>query len=433
MRNRYLKYPLSIFTVGMDSQGLRRTLSLFDAFSIGINAIVGAGIFVVIGIAAGAAGPALILSIIISFVISTFTALSFVRLSKLITKEGGAYEFAHELLPAPLGFLTGWLWLFSNIIGGAAVAMGFAQYLSFFIPVGDYRFVAAAISLAVTLLNYYGVKGSALVGDAVNIVKMGILALFVIVGIFFIDLGNFTPFAPKGLGGAVTGAALFFFAFTGFGRIATVSEEVKNPQRTVPRAIILSLAVSSLIYVLVAFVALGLIGYSSLSVSSFPLAEAILRSGIWGIGYVITVGALVATFGVLLTSVLGVSRVAFAMSRNRDLPILFSRVHEKYRIPHYAVIFSGLIMVMLAGLSSFNLVINASSATALIYYALSNASAFRSKDVRSSNVIPFLGVISCLAILVFLSLNSLLLTLIIVCIGMIYYLAKRRWHTAGVE
>jgi len=409
----------------MDSQGLRRTLSLFDAFSIGINAIVGAGIFVVIGIAAGAAGPALMLSIVISFVISTFTALSFVRLSKAITKEGGAYEFAHELLPPPLGFLTGWLWLFSNIIGGAAVAMGFAQYLSFLIPVGDYRVVAAAISLVVTLLNYYGVKGSALVGDAVNIIKMGILALFVIVGIFFISLGNFAPFAPNGLGGALTGAALFFFAFTGFGRITTVSEEVKDPQRTVPQAIILSLTVSSLIYVMVAFVALGLIGYSSLSVSSFPLAEAIVKTGIWGIGYVITVGALVATFGVLLTSVLGVSRVAFAMSRNRDLPALFSRVHEKYRIPHYAVIFSGLIMVMLAGLSSFNLIINASSATALIYYALANASALRSKNVRFSNVVPFLGVVSCLAMLVFLSLNSLLLTLTIVCIGMIYYLAKR--------
>jgi len=191
--------------VVMDSQGLRRTLSLFDAFSIGINAIVGAGIFVVIGIAAGAAGPALMLSILISFIISTFTALSFMRLSKTITKEGGAYEFAHELLPPPMGFLTGWLWLFSNIIGGAAVAIGFAQYLSFLIPIGDYRVVAAAISLVVTLLNYYGVKGSALVGDVINIIKMGILVLFVIVGIFFINLGNFTPFAPNGLGGALSG------------------------------------------------------------------------------------------------------------------------------------------------------------------------------------------------------------------------------------
>jgi len=117
------------------------------------------------------------------------------------------------------------------------------------------------------------------------------------------------------------------------------------------------------------------------------------------------------------------------MSRTRDLPVLFSKVHEKYRIPHYAVIFSNFIMVMLTGLSSFSLVINASSATALIYYAIANASALRSKDVRSSNVIPFLGVVSCLAMLVFLSLDSLLLTLIIACVGVIYYLARRRQRT----
>jgi APA family basic amino acid/polyamine antiporter len=405
---------------------LRRSLGLFDAFSIGVNAIIGAGIFVVIGIAAGAAGPALIISVIIGFFISALTATSFIQLSKKIPREGGAYEFIHELMPPPIGFISGWLWVFSNTIAGAAVAIGFAQYLSFLIPTFDPRIYAVIVSVFFTVVNYYSVKASALLGNAINVLKLGILFFFIILGVFFVRVDNFLPFAPNGANGVLGGASLIFFAFTGFARITTVSEEVKNPEKTVPRATVLSLVVSAFIYLLVVIVAIGLVGAPPIAGSGSPLADAIAVTGFPVAVFAITIGALIATSGVLLTSVLGVSRVMYAMAKNGDLPSFLGKIHLKRGVPFYAILVSGALMTLLAATNDLALVVNVSNVSSLLYYALSNASAIRLKVNHKMTIISIMGVISCLVLLFFLTLQSLVLTFAIVTLGLGYYLTKRR-------
>jgi APA family basic amino acid/polyamine antiporter len=404
---------------------------LFDAFSIGVNAIIGAGIFVVIGIAAGVAGPALIISVVIGFFISAFTAMSFIQLSKKIPREGGAYEFVHELMPPPMGFIAGWLWVFSNTIAGAAVAIGFAQYLSFLIPAFDPRYYAIIVSIFFTIVNYYSIKASAILGNIINVIKLGILIFFIILGIFFVRMDNFLPFVPNGTYGVLGGASLIFFAFTGFARITTVSEEVVNPEKTVPRATILSLVVSALIYLLVVFVTIGLVGAPALAGSGSPLTDAIAVTGFPVAVIAITVGALVATSGVLLTSVLGVSRVMYAMAKNGDLPSFLAKIHLKRGVPFYAILVSGVIMTLLAASNDLVFVVNISNVSALLYYALSNASAVKLKLNRKMTVISIIGVLSCLLLLFFLTPQSLILTSIIVAFGLGYYLLKRRKHSSA--
>ena len=379
-----------------------------------------------IGIAVGAAGPALIVSVAIGFFISALTATSFIQLAKKIPREGGAYEFIHELMPAPIGFISGWLWVFSNTIAGAAVAISFAQYLSLLIPAFDPRIYAVIISVFFTIVNYYSAKASALVGNAINVLKLGILMFFVVLGIFFLRMDNFLPFAPNGAIGVLGGTSLIFFAFTGFARITTVSEEVMDPEKTVPRATFLALVVSAIIYLLVVFVAIGLVGASAIGGSGSPLADAIAVTGLPVAVFIITIGALIATSGVLLTSVLGVSRVMYAMAKNGDLPSFLGKIHLKRGVPFFAILVSGVLMTLLAASYDLALVVNISSVSALLYYALSNASAMKLRVNRKMTIISIMGVISCLALLFFLTLQSLVLTLAIVALGMGYYLAKRK-------
>ena len=253
--------------------GLKRTLGLFDALNIGIGAIIGGGIFIVTGIAAGLAGPALLFSLLIAAGISAFTALSFAELAAFIPKEGGGYEFAHELISPFAGFISGWLWLLSNVVVGAVVSLGFASYLSLFIPL-PVNLVAGSACLAITLINYLGARELGSANNALVVLKLLILAFFVAFGIGAVKPGNFSPFMTNGEVGVMKGAAIIFFAYSGFARITLISEEVKNPRKIIPLAIILALGISTVIYMLVSFTAIGLVGYEGLAVSGSPLADA---------------------------------------------------------------------------------------------------------------------------------------------------------------
>ena len=403
---------------------LYRALGLFDAISIGINAIIGAGIFVVIGIAAGMAGPGIVLSIIIAGFVSAFTALSFAELSKFIPKEGGGYEFAHELISPRVGFAAGWLWIVSNIVAGSAVALGFAHYFAVLLPFIPLNLVAIGICIMITLVNCFGIKQSAKLNNLLNVSKLAILALFIVLGLGYVNLAYFNDLTPNGYNGVLQGASLIFFAYAGFARITTVAEEVKNPRRTIPSSIILSLIISAVIYVLTSFVAVGLIGYLQLSSSASPLADAASMTGISGIPFLISIGAIIATLGVLLTSVLGVSRVSFAMARNGDLPRFLKEIHPKYNVPHYSVVISGLIMALISGFLNLGALVSMSNVASLLYYSITNISAIKLKkeDRLYSKFIPAIGLISCLMLITFLSIESILITVIVALAGMIYYI-----------
>jgi APA family basic amino acid/polyamine antiporter len=408
---------------------LKREIGLFSATTIGIGAVIGAGIFVVTGISAGLAGPSVILSILIAGIIAYFTAASFSKLSAYIPKEGGAYAFAYELISPTAGFFAGWMWILSYTFAGAAVALGFANYLAQIVPVVSVKIVAVALCLAFTLLNHVGIKESVIVNNILVLTKIIVLAFFIALGLFFINPTNFSPFfIPANGWGTLQATALIFFAYIGFARITTIAEEVKNPSRTIPKAIILTLIISIAFYSLAGFVAVGLVGYSALASSGSPLAEAIAVTGIPTAVFVVSVGAIVATASVLLTAILGVSRVAFAMARNRDLPGFLERIDEKRKTPYGAVWFSGLLMTAAVVLTpNLAQVVALSSFASLLYYSLANVAAMNlsTKTGKFSPLIPFIGLVSCLSLLVFLSLESWLIGIVTLALGAAYYYMRK--------
>ncbi len=402
---------------------LSAKLGLFDAFSIGLGAIIGAGIFVVTGVAAGVAGPGLMLSLIIAAVVSAFTAMSFAELARRVPKDGGGYEFAHEMISPLGGFISGWLWLSSNVITGAVVALGFASYLAIFIPL-PVNLIAAAACIVVTIVNYLGMKDSALLNDILVVFKVIVLAAFFVIGALFVKPSNFAPFLPKGTIGVMEGAALVFFAYAGFGRVAMVSEEVRDPQRTVPKAILLSLVISALIYFAVSFVAIGIIGTPALAGSGSPLADA-AASANSALANGIALAALAATLSVLLTTVLGMSRISYAMARNHDFPRALMAVHKKRGTPYVSILLLGSLMTIMALFSNLLLAAVLSNFASIIYYLLVNVSAFRMKEPLYSRAFPVLGMVTCLALLPFLGIQAWEYGAIILVVGIIAFYVLR--------
>ncbi len=406
---------------------MKRDIGLWSATAIGVGAIIGAGIFVVTGVAAGAAGPAIIVSMIITGIVAAFTALSFSELSAVLPREGGAYIFARELISPYVGFIAGWMWIFSNIFTGAAVSLGFAHYFGAVSPQLPTKFVAVAISLVFISLNYIGVRHSATLNNVLVSVKIAILIFFVALGVGYLNISHFTPFAPNGFSGVLEGSSLIFFAYAGFARIAIMAEEVKDPRHTIPRSLVLSLGISMVIYLLVSFVGIGLVGYVGLSRTGSPLAEAIHVTGSHYAVLLVSLGALVATASVLLTTILGVSRVTFAMARENDLPGLLSKIHSKYKTPYVAIWISGTLMIVAAVFADLNQVIAVSNFASLLYYSIANVAALRldRKVRRYHTLVPAVGLLSCLSLLVFLKLDAWLVGVIGLGLGTVYY---RRIH-----
>ena len=409
---------------------LRRTLGLWDATAINVGAIIGGGIFVVTGIVAGLAGSALIISILVAGAISLFTALSFAELTAWQPVEGSVYEYAHQLISPFAGFLTGWMWLLSNLFSGAAVSLGFAYYLTAAFPTLPTHIVAAITCIIFSALNFVGLKQSAKLNNILVLIKLAALSFFVLFGIFFVKTANFAPFTPLN-SGVFLGAYFIFFAYGGFARIAVVAEEVKDPKRTVPRAILLSLAISTAVYALVGTIAVGLVGSTNLANSNSPLIQAIgiTRSPI-AID-IISVGGLVATASVLLTSILGVSRMAFSMARRKDMPSAFEKLHSTCDTPYYAIWILGSIMALLVLFFNLTGVVVLSTFALLFYYSIANFTALRLKtqDRQYPRAISAVGLASCLALLAvifFVSTQSWILGVACLIIGTIFYVIKQR-------
>jgi basic amino acid/polyamine antiporter, APA family len=410
---------------------LRKTFGLFDAFNIGIGAIIGAGIFVVTGIGASLAGPALLLSLLISAGIAAFTALSFAELSIRIPKEGGGYEFAHELISPFAGFITGWLWLISNVVVGAVVSLGFAHYFALFfqIPV---HITAVIACVMITTINYLGAKDLEIVNNFLVVFKLFILISFIVFGIQAVNGENITSsFLPHGSIGVLQGAAFMFFAFAGFARITVIGEEVQDPKKTIPRAIILALVVSTIIYLLVSYTAIGLVGYQGLADSGSPLADAAQQEGN-AMMLLITLGALAATFSVLLTTLLGTSRVSFAMARNHDLPQFFAKIHPQRNVPSVAILIFGTVMTLFAAFTDLTSAVAISNFVSLFYYAIANYAALKIQNPSYPRIVPVIGLFSCILLLFFLTPAAWIIGSLSLVIGMVYYvrIAKGRQRSA---
>jgi APA family basic amino acid/polyamine antiporter len=400
---------------------LKKTISLLDATSIGIGAIVGAGIFVVLGVATGLAGSGVIFSIILAGAVAALTASSFVRLSMATQKEGGAYEFAYEFLSPFLAFLTGFLWIASNVVVGATVALGFSLYLSSLLPILPVVPMAVVACLVVTFLNYSSVRSSVSTNNALVAVKLLTLLFFALVGFLFFKAGSFSGIGNAPLGGVLSGAAIIFFAYGGFARVTVVSEEVRNAKQNVYKAIILALAASTAIYLVVTVAAIGLGGAGKSSASGAFLSSLMGSTGVPYAVLIVSLGALAATGSVLLTDVLGVSRVLFSMARNEDAPRTFSVVDPASGVPKNAVLAAGIASAALALIGNLALVASVSSFALLAYYAVTNYAAMKVKARTYERAISAAGLLSCFGLMAFLSHESLIVGIFLVLCGVAYY------------
>ncbi|MGC8745574.1 MAG: APC family permease [Candidatus Saccharicenans sp.] len=413
------------------SPELKPGLNLVSAAAISIGATIGAGIFAVTGIAAGEAGSALLLSLILAATCTLLTAISFIELISWKPAEGSIYYYSRELVSPFIGFLVGWIWIISTLFTGATVALSFSHYFRDVIPLSlKSNQIALIIIFLFTILNYIGLEESAFVNNLFVLLKILILIAFVVIGFFFIKPENFRPlsFSPPHI---FIAAAIIFFAYGGFARVAIIAEEIKNPRKTVPKAILLSLLISTVIYFLVTFVALGLAGAVRLSHSGAPLSTAIRQTGLKWTGLAVGLGGVLATASVLLTSILGVSRMGLAMSRQRDLPAAFQSIHPKFHTPAAGVVATGLVMALLAYFFDLSKVVSISSFSLLAYYSMANISALRLKNWSRSYpvIISWAGLIFCLAIgffLLFSQPSTLVISLICLLIGTILYLFRKK-------
>ncbi len=411
---------------------LKRVITLREALAINIGAIIGAGIFTISGLAAGIAGPSVILAILVGGIVSILTGLSFAELSHDNPKEGGNYEYARKILGNYAGFLTGIIFIVASIIGGAAVAISFGSYFVSLFGINlSVDVVAAALIIILSIVNYFGVKYSADLSVALTIIKIAVLAIFVLVGIFFIKPGNYVPFFPSGFGGLISSSAFIFFAYTGFARVTAIGEEVEDPKRTIPKAIIYSIIISAAIYALVMAVLIGIVPYSSIANSASPLEAAIQYATHNAIlVYVISVGALFATINVDLSMILGISRVTFAISRDDGLPRVFKRVN-RFGTPDMAIAFSGIIMLFAIFAINFKEIVSLSNSAALLSYTIANIAAIKLVSSRETGsglfrskyfiFLPIGGALSTLCLLAFLTGLSLIITLVLILLITAYY------------
>ena len=408
---------------------LKRSLSLLDATAISVGAIIGGGIFVVTGIVAGLAGSALVVSMVVAAVIAFFTALSFAELAAWQPVEGSVYEYTRQVISPFSGFLAGWMWMVANTFTGAAVSLGFAYYLMASFPGLPANVVAAVLCLVFTVLNFFGARESARLNTVLVVAKLLILVFFVVFGAVNADVANFAPFEPFNAG-VLYGAYFIFFAYTGFGRAAVVAEEVKDAKRNVPRALLLSLAVSTVIYVLVGIVAVGLVGSSGLAGSNSPLAEAISATGSPLAVQVVAFGGLLATASVLLTAILGVSRMAYSMARRRDLPQVLAKLNPKFYTPSYSIWAVGILMALLVLFFDLTGVVAVGTFGALFYYAFTNASALKLKTEKRKyhKLVPIIGLATCivlLAFVLFVATQAWIIGGVCLIMGAVYYTAKK--------
>jgi APA family basic amino acid/polyamine antiporter len=346
---------------------LRRAVGTLDLTALGIGAVIGTGIFVIIGEAIGDSGPAIVLSFLLAGITCMFSALSYSELAAAIPVSGSAYTYTYATLGELVAFIIGWDLILEYGVSIAAIAVGWGGYLNdllnslFSIELpkaianppgqegGQFNAPAVFLILSVTALLVIGIRESARTNTIMVFVKLAILAFFIVVGITGFDSSNFSPFAPHGFSGMVDAAALIFFAYIGFDAISTASEEVKDPGRSLPRAIIASLAICTGIYVLVAIVASGLLPYNELKGDTSPLSTALKAgTGISWSADLISFGALVAITSVTLTILYGQTRIFYSMCRDGLLPGFFAKIWERTKTPAAITILTGVLAATIA-------------------------------------------------------------------------------------
>ncbi|MFD7710988.1 APC family permease [Streptomyces sp. NPDC059786] len=404
---------------------MRRTLGVGDAVVIGLGAMLGAGIFAALGPAARAAGSGLLLGLAIAAVVAYCNAMSSARLAARYPVSGGTYVYGRERLGDFWGYLAGWCFVIGKTASCAAMALTVGVY----VWPGQAHAVAVAAVVVVTAVDYGGVQKSARLTRAIVTVVLAVLASVVVVclGSDAADAERLNVEVPAGAGGALQAAGLLFFAFAGYARIATLGEEVRDPARTIPRAVPSALGIALVVYAAVAVAALSVLGTDGLGRSAAPLADAVRAAGVPGLVPVVRAGAAVAALGSLLALLLGVSRTTLAMARDRHLPISLAVVQPRFQVPHRAELAVGLMVAVLAATVDVRGAIGFSSFGVLTYYAVANASAWTLDAARTARIVPAVGLLACTTLAFALPGTSVVLGAAVVLMGAGLYGVRVRW------
>lgn len=425
---------------------LNRTLGFWGATGIGIGAIIGTGIFVLIGVASGIAGPAVILSFIIAGFVALLTGLSTAELSSFIHESGGSYIYTTKAFGPFPGFVVGWMKSFDYIVGASAVSVGFAAYFTYFFNIpattGILIIVATVWPLVLMLLNIRGIQEASWTNNLLVALKILALLVFIVTGASALLAGgnyaNYHPFFPMGFSGVMSGAAIIFFAFIGFNTIAVMSEEIKDPEKNVPRAIIFAFAICTLIYIGVSVVAVGIVNWQLLGSSSAPLEFALktVTDNIFILEFV-AVSALFATTSVIMASIMGGSRALFAMARQGVLPDVLSTI-SRQGVPAFTILICGLVIsgIVVATGGNLDWLASIFNFGTLLTFFFINLSLIRLRRTmpdapRKFKVpiypwTPVFALISCIVLAFYLNVNAVMTACVFLAAGIaVYYLNKK--------
>lgn len=401
-------------------QPLVRWLNTFDASVIGLGSMIGAGVFAAFTPAAAAAGSGLVIGLAIAAFVAFCNATSSAQLAAAYPTSGGTYIYGRRRLGPWPGFVAGWGFVIGKAASAAAMAMTFAAYAA---PPQWERPIAIAAVVLLAAVNYHGVTRTARLTRI--LVVLVLAALVIAVGAIW---GSSTPDPANVLGdglfshgwyGILQSAGLLFFAFAGYARIATMGEEVRNPKRTIPRAIGIALGIAVVIYVVIAITLLATLGPDGVASTPTPLAVAVNMSAAPWVGPVVRAGAAIAALGALLALISGLGRTTLAMARERDLPHWLSAVHPRYKVPHRAEVALAAVICIIILFADLRGAIGFSSFGVLIYYLIANIAAFTqpAQDRRFPKALQVLGGAACIALVATLPLTAVALGLVMFAVG----------------
>ncbi|MGA4669136.1 APC family permease [Propionibacteriaceae bacterium Y1923] len=404
----------------MSQPTLARRLGLGDATVIGVGSMVGAGVFAVFVPAAQAAGAALLIGLLLAAVVAYCNATSSAQLAAVHPVAGGSYAYGRAELGPWWGFAAGWCFVIGKTASCAAMALTFAAYV---VPGGwAQRLVAVTAVLVLAAINYRGITRTALATRIIVAVVLAVLLVWA--------TGNLLADGPSHLAGlsiepsllgVLQSAGLLFFAFAGYARIATMGEEVRDPARTIPRAILAALAIALVVFTVVALTLLDRLGVEALAASTRPVHEAAAMIDPSGaLALAVTVAAALACLGALLNLMTGIGRTSLAMARERDLPTWFAGIHPRFQVPHRAEVVLAVVVSVLVAFGGLREVISFSSFGVLLYYTVANLAALRQREGRRyPRALQVLGIALCLLLVATLTWPVLLTGIAVLVVGLL--------------
>ncbi|MET9002000.1 amino acid permease [Amycolatopsis sp. NPDC004169] len=402
----------------MPPTSLDRRLGLADAVFLGLGSMIGAGVFAAFAPAARAAGAGLLIALVLAAAVAYCNAMSSARLAAIHPESGGTYVYGRERLGEFWGYLAGWGFVAGKTASCAAMTLTVVAYAAPGLGQPWRSLLAVAVVAALTGVNYFGVHRSALATRVIVSCTLLVLLVSAVAMAAGPSAGGPLVAWPGG-GGVLEAAGLLFFAFAGYARLATLGEEVRDPARTIPRAVPLALGITLVVYAALAVLLLVRLGPATLAASPDPIAAAVPG---W-LAPVVRVGAAIAALGSLLALILGVSRTTLAMSRDGHLPRFLAAVHPRYRVPHRAELAVGLVVAVLAATLDLRAAIGFSSFAVLTYYAIANAAAFTLSG--KARPVAVLGLAGCVVLAFSLPLPSVLAGVGVLVLGASAYGVRR--------